>query len=96
MGINWYISPEKVSYAPVISAEKAYHKQLSAAEITNNAFEPSSMIAQCDTCQGKNTTCQLKYRGDGVPKDASADVATISPTFALPCMATQNLRKTLN
>lgn len=33
------------SYAPVISAEKAYHEQLSVAEITNSAFEPSSMMA---------------------------------------------------
>ncbi|CAA2983775.1 Tubulin family, GTPase domain [Olea europaea subsp. europaea] len=32
------------SYAPVISAEKAYHEQLSVAEITNSAFEPSSMM----------------------------------------------------
>ena len=29
------------SYAPVISAEKAYHEQLSVAEITNSAFEPA-------------------------------------------------------
>ncbi|KAF8395434.1 hypothetical protein HHK36_019380 [Tetracentron sinense] len=36
------------SYAPVISAEKAYHEQLSVAEITNSAFEPSSMMAKCD------------------------------------------------
>ncbi|CDP21181.1 unnamed protein product [Coffea canephora] len=28
------------SYAPVISAEKAHHEQLSVAEITNSAFEP--------------------------------------------------------
>ena len=34
------------SYAPVISAEKAYHEQLSVAEITNSAFEPSSMMAK--------------------------------------------------
>ena len=33
------------SYAPVISAEKAYHEQLSVAEITNSAFEPASMSA---------------------------------------------------
>ncbi|KAF9613476.1 hypothetical protein IFM89_008323 [Coptis chinensis] len=38
-------------YAPVISAEKAYHEQLSVAEITNSAFEPSSMMAKCDPRQ---------------------------------------------
>merc|ERR1712222_196688 len=34
------------SYAPVISAEKAYHEQLSVAEITNSAFEPASMLCK--------------------------------------------------
>eukprot|EP00435_Cladocopium_sp_Y103_P065798 s91_g27.t2 len=32
------------SYAPVISAEKAYHEQLSVAEITMSVFEPASMM----------------------------------------------------
>merc|ERR1712147_221933 len=41
------------SYAPVISAEKAYHEQLSVAEITNSSFEPASMMAKCDPRHGK-------------------------------------------
>merc|ERR1711964_206079 len=36
------------SYAPIISAEKAYHEQLSVAEITNSVFEPASMMVKCD------------------------------------------------
>ena len=32
------------SSAPVISAEKAYHEQLSVAEITMSVFEPASMM----------------------------------------------------
>merc|ERR1711966_459624 len=36
------------SYAPIISAEKAYHEQLSVAEITNATFEPASMMVKCD------------------------------------------------
>merc|ERR1719213_1252136 len=35
------------SYAPVISAEKAYHEQLSVAEITHSCFEPAAMMAKC-------------------------------------------------
>eukprot|EP00882_Tetradesmus_deserticola_P011513 GHRQ01012180.1.p1 GENE.GHRQ01012180.1~~GHRQ01012180.1.p1 ORF type:complete len:582 (+),score=182.08 GHRQ01012180.1:177-1748(+) len=46
------------SYAPVISAEKAYHEQLSVAEITNSAFEPASMMAKCDPRHG---TCSSQY-----------------------------------
>jgi hypothetical protein len=65
------------SYAPVISAEKAYHEQLSVAEITNSAFEPSSMMAKCDPRHGKYMACCLMYRGDVVPKDVNASVATI-------------------
>ena len=42
------------SYSPVISAEKAYHEQLSVAEITNSAFEPASMMAKC----GPGLCCQ--------------------------------------
>ncbi|VFV33752.1 tba3_mesau ame: full=tubulin alpha-3 chain, partial [Lynx pardinus] len=32
------------TYAPVISAEKAHHKQLSIAEITNESFEPANQM----------------------------------------------------
>merc|ERR1711930_974 len=49
------------SYAPIISAEKAYHEQLSVAEITNSSFEPANMMS----------------RGDVVPKDVNASIATI-------------------
>ncbi|KAF1781663.1 Tubulin, C-terminal [Phytophthora cactorum] len=62
------------SYAPVISAEKAYHEQLSVAEITNSAFEPTSMMAKCDPRHGKYMATCLMYRGDVVPKDVNAAV----------------------
>ncbi|KAF5177224.1 Tubulin alpha chain [Thalictrum thalictroides] len=65
------------SYAPVISAEKAYHEQLSVPEITSAVFEPSSMMAKCDPRHGKYMACCLMYRGDVVPKDVNAAVATI-------------------
>jgi hypothetical protein len=32
----------------VISAEKAYHEQLSVAEITMSVFEPAAMYVKCD------------------------------------------------
>ncbi|XP_039006273.1 tubulin alpha-1 chain-like [Hibiscus syriacus] len=65
------------SYAPVISVEKAYHEQLSVAEITNNAFEPSSTIAKYNPHHGKYMACCLMYRGDVMPKDVNVVVGTI-------------------
>ncbi|CAK0801614.1 unnamed protein product [Prorocentrum cordatum] len=65
------------SYAPVISAEKAYHEQLSVAEITMSVFEPASMFVKCDPRHGKYMACCMMYRGDVVPKDVNAAVATI-------------------
>ena len=65
------------SYAPVISAGKAYHEQLSVAEITMSVFEPSSMYVKCDPRHGKYMACCIMYRGAVVPKDVNAAAATI-------------------
>ncbi|KAL1522397.1 hypothetical protein AB1Y20_017387 [Prymnesium parvum] len=65
------------SYAPIIEAEKAYHEQLSIAEITKSAFEPASMLVKVDPRHGKYVAVCLMYRGDVVPKDVNAAVATM-------------------
>ncbi|KAL5017893.1 hypothetical protein ScPMuIL_003615 [Solemya velum] len=65
------------TYAPVISAEKAYHEQLSVAEITNATFEPANKMVKCDPRHGKYMACCMLYRGDVVPKDVNAAIATI-------------------
>jgi len=65
------------SYAPVISASKVDHEQLNVADITSAAFEPSQMMAKCDPRHGKYMATCLMYRGDIVPKEVSAAVASI-------------------
>ncbi|XP_071335304.1 tubulin alpha-1C chain-like [Trachinotus anak] len=65
------------TYVPVISNEKAYHEQLTVAEITNACFEPSNQMVKCDPRHGKYMACCLLYRGDVVPKDVNAAIANI-------------------
>jgi len=65
------------SYSPIISAEKSYHEHLSVSEITNDCFEPANQMVKCDPRRGKYMACCLLYRGDVVPKDVNAAIATI-------------------
>jgi hypothetical protein len=37
----------------VFLAEKAYHEQLTVAEITNAVFEPANQMVKCDPRHGK-------------------------------------------
>jgi len=65
------------SYAPVISAEKAYHSSLSTTELTSSVFEQNQMMAKCNPANGKYISCCLMYRGDVVPKDVTNAITTM-------------------
>ncbi|XP_055531196.1 tubulin alpha-8 chain-like [Wyeomyia smithii] len=66
-----------VSYAPLLSANKAQHEFSSIAEITNACFEPPNMMVKCDPRHGKYMACCMLYRGDVVPKDINSAIAAI-------------------
>ncbi|EFX66570.1 hypothetical protein DAPPUDRAFT_116198 [Daphnia pulex] len=55
----------------------AYHDKLTVAEITNACFEPANQMVKCDPRHGKYMACCMLYRGDVVPKDVNAAIATI-------------------
>ncbi|XP_063620950.1 tubulin alpha-1 chain-like isoform X3 [Cydia splendana] len=65
------------AYAPVVSADKAYHEGMSVSEITSELFEPQNQMVKCDPQNGKYMACCLLYRGDVVPKDVNAAIAAM-------------------
>ena len=66
-----------ITYAPIISAEKAHHEQINVAEISNACFEPGNQMIKCDPRNGKYMACCMLYRGDVVPKDVNIAIAAI-------------------
>ena len=70
------------SYAPFLSIEKSYCYALTAAEICNLSFEPHTMLAKCDPKHGKYMACSLMFRGNLVPPEINAAVATIKTKLA--------------
>jgi len=65
------------TYAPIISADKAFHESNSVSEMTISCFESNNQLVKCDPRQGKYMACCLLYRGDVVPKDVNAAVANV-------------------
>ena len=50
---------------------------MSVDEITKSCFDANSQMVKCDPRQGKYMAVCLLYRGDVVPKDVNAAIASI-------------------
>ncbi|GFR95582.1 tubulin alpha chain [Elysia marginata] len=66
-----------IAYAPVISAEKAYHEQLTTAQLLTSCFEPANQMLRCDPSRGKYLACTVLYRGDVTPADVNAAITQL-------------------
>lgn len=65
------------TFAPIISAEKAYQKHLTITETTKAWLEPANQMVKCNIHRGIYMACCLLYCGDVVSKDVNASIATI-------------------
>lgn len=65
------------AFAPIISADKAYHEAFSVSDITTACFEFPNQLVKCDPRLGQYMACCLLYRGDVVPKDVNAAIAAV-------------------
>ncbi|ESZ95051.1 tubulin alpha chain [Sclerotinia borealis F-4128] len=66
-----------ISYAPVISAARSSHESFKTQELTLQCFEPNNQMVVCDPRNGKYMAVALLYRGDVVPRDCNAAVASL-------------------
>lgn len=66
-----------ISFAPVVSKQKAGHESFRTAELTYQCFEPGNQMVVCDPRNGKYMAVALLYRGDVVPRDCTAAIAAM-------------------
>eukprot|EP00118_Oscarella_pearsei_P027686 m.311285 g.311285 ORF g.311285 m.311285 type:complete len:480 (+) comp64270_c0_seq1:356-1795(+) len=65
-----------MSYAPLLSPEKAYHERLDVGEMTRQCFRlGGGQMVKCDPRRGKYMACCALYRGDVTPKDVHSAFA---------------------
>ncbi|KAG7190591.1 hypothetical protein KM043_006681 [Ampulex compressa] len=53
-----------ITYAPIITPNKAIHSEMTVRQITYECFEPGNQMAKCDPRTGAYMSCCLLYRGD--------------------------------
>ncbi|KAJ8027555.1 Tubulin alpha chain [Holothuria leucospilota] len=65
------------TYAPIMSIQKAHHEQFTVSDLTRACFEPSNLMVKCNLDHGKYMACCILYRGDVVPSEINAAIATL-------------------
>ncbi|KAJ5630276.1 uncharacterized protein N7484_010376 [Penicillium longicatenatum] len=66
-----------ISYAPVIGMKNSSHESFKVQDLTAQCVEPHNQMVVCDPRKGKYMAVALLYRGDVVPRECNAAVASL-------------------
>lgn len=66
-----------ITFAPFISAAKAYHETLSTNQLMVSCFDPSNQMVKCDPRAGHYMSCCVLFRGDVSPNDINTSIEQI-------------------
>lgn len=66
-----------ITFAPFVSASKAYHETLSTSQLMISCFEPANQMVKCDPRDGHYMSCCLLFRGDVSPNDINSSIEQI-------------------
>ncbi|XP_063535098.1 tubulin alpha-1 chain-like [Cydia strobilella] len=66
-----------VTFAPFVSASRAYHETMSTNQLMMACFEPANQMVKCDPRNGKYMACCLLFRGDVNPNDINSSINQI-------------------
>ncbi|EDR24133.1 tubulin alpha-1 chain [Entamoeba dispar SAW760] len=74
-----------MSYAPIVTPEKAIRQTLSVQELTSSLFDPNSLMIQFDDInKGKFMSCCMMYRGDVSSREVNLAVSGIKRQNTVP------------
>ncbi|XP_063216185.1 tubulin alpha-3 chain-like [Bacillus rossius redtenbacheri] len=66
-----------VSYAPMVSPERAMHEPLGVSQLVSELFAPANQMVKVDPRQGKYMACTLLFRGDVAPTDVNQSISSM-------------------
>lgn len=66
-----------ITFAPFVSAQRAYHEALSTNQLLMSCFEPSNQMVKCDPSLGNYMSCCVLFRGDVNPNDINSTISQI-------------------
>ncbi|XP_075975470.1 tubulin alpha chain-like [Anticarsia gemmatalis] len=66
-----------ITFAPFVSAYRAYHEANTTQQLMMQCFEPGNQMVKCDPREGQYMSCCLLFRGDVNPNDINTAINQI-------------------